>query len=228
MSKLPFDILFEDDQLLAVNKPSGLLVIPTAKAERHTLTVLLCDELHRRGLSVNAHPCHRLDRETSGVILYAKGKSMQQKVMDQFHKGQVGKTYIAIVSGMPFYSENVIDSPIERKPARTGYRIIASFSDYSVVEVRPETGRTNQIRIHFKSIGHPLLGESKYAFRKDFKVRFKRVALHALTLELPHPVSGRPLIITAPVPPDMQILINGPKEKTSAKSVARLKKPPSV
>lgn len=204
---MTLDILYEDDQLLAVDKPSGLLVIPTAKAERHTLTQLLSDELHRRGLTVNAHPCHRLDRETSGVILFAKGKSMQQKVMNLFHQRLVKKTYLALVSGSPFHAQGLIELPIERKPARTRYRVSATFADFSLVEVYPETGRTNQIRIHFKSIGHPLLGESKFAFRRDFKVKFRRVALHAQKIELNHPANGLPLIIEAPLPADMRALI---------------------
>jgi len=223
-----FEILYEDDFLLAVNKPSGLLVIPTSMVERHTLTVLLSEMLHRRGLSVNAHPCHRLDRETSGVILYAKGKSMQQKVMSQFHQGMVRKMYIAIVSGTPFHGEGVIETPIERKPALTRYRVISSFLHYSVVEVWPESGRTNQIRIHFKGMGHPLLGESKYAFRKDFKVKFKRVALHARRIELVHPLSGQKLVVEAPVPADMQGLINGASSKAGPLRRPTVKKPPSA
>lgn len=202
------NILYEDDLILAVDKPSGLLVIPTVRNERHTLTRLLSDELHRRGLSVNAHPCHRLDRETSGVILYAKGKAMQQAVMKLFHGRLVKKTYIALVSGTPYHREGMIDTPIERRTAVTRYRVLRAFEDFSLVEVMPETGRTNQIRIHFKSIGHPLLGESRFAFRKDFEVKFKRVALHACRIELQHPVSGKPLLVEAPLPGDMQMLID--------------------
>lgn len=206
LQRLP-PILYEDDQLLVVDKPSGLLVIPTIKDERHTLTRLLCDELHRRGLSVKAHPCHRLDRETSGVILYAKGKAMQQEVMKLFHQRLVKKTYLALVRGIPYHSEGTIDTAIERKSAVTRYRILQSFDGYSLLELRPETGRTNQIRIHLKSIGHPLLGESRFAFRRDFEIRFKRVALHACRVEIPHPVTGRGMVLEAPLPRDMRQLV---------------------
>lgn len=198
------EILFEDESLMVVNKPSGLLVIPTDKAENRTLTNLLNRMMERRGLTVKAHPCHRLDRETSGVILYAKGKVMQQKLMALFHRQEVEKSYIALVSGVPFHQEGEINAAIERKPALTRYRTLAVHQDYSVVEVRPRTGRTNQIRIHFKGIGHPLLGESKYAFRKDFKVKFKRVALHARQIGFMHPVSGERLVVAAPLPEDMK------------------------
>jgi 23S rRNA-/tRNA-specific pseudouridylate synthase len=105
---------------------------------------------------------------------------------------------------VPFHAEGELKTPIEGKPALTSYRVVAVKKGYAVVEVRPRTGRTNQIRIHFKGIGHPLLGESKYAFRKDFSIKFKRVALHAGLIELVHPVTGKKLVVEAPVPEDMK------------------------
>lgn len=218
MTQFRIEILYEDDWLLAVNKPSGILVTPNAEENRHTLTRLLSDELHRRGLRVNAHPCHRLDRETSGVILFAKGKATQKKVMKLFHEGRVEKIYLALVSGTPYHREGVIETPIDGKAARTRYRVQTSFADYSLLEVRPESGRTNQIRIHFKSIGYPLLGESRFAFRRDFAVKFKRVALHARQIGFPHPDHGRQLTVMAPVPADMRSLISGETRDSSAES----------
>jgi RluA family pseudouridine synthase len=182
-------IVYEDEWLLIVDKPSGLLVIPTPKNEKRTLTSIL-------GL----HPCHRLDRETSGLIIYAKGKSIQKKMMQFFKERKIKKTYIAFVAGNPFRNQGEIRTPVEGLTAITKYRVIQRKKDFSVVEVNPLTGRTNQIRIHFKSIGHPVLGETKYAFRRDFKLRAKRLCLHAWQLEFTHPVTGKSLSLEADLP----------------------------
>ncbi len=204
-----YHIIYEDDYLIGVNKPSGLLTIPTPKNETHTLTNLINPELMRRGLSIKAHPCHRLDRETSGIILYAKGKKMQQQLMELFHTHHVRKLYIAFIRGVPAKKEATINMNIEGKPATTQYKVIQVKQDYSIVEIVPLTGRTNQIRIHFKKIGHPLLGETKYAFRRDFTVKFRRVALHAKELEFIHPITKQKIMLTAPLADDMQRLLSG-------------------
>ena len=204
-----YAIVYEDDQLMVVDKPSGMLVIPTPKKETNTLTDLLNNELDRRGIEVNVHPCHRLDRETSGLIIYAKGKAIQKRVMDEFRARLVKKTYIAFVNGIVKKSFDTITSSIYNRnksrpeDAVTKYRVIERRADFTVVETEPITGRTNQIRIHLKSIGHPLVGETGYAFRKDFKLRFKRVALHAKRIEFIHPVSGKSLVFESPLPADM-------------------------
>jgi 23S rRNA pseudouridine1911/1915/1917 synthase len=197
------DIIYEDEFIIAVNKPSGVLVIPTPKNETNTLTDKINLEFQKRGLSVKAHPCHRLDRETSGIILYAKGKKMQQRMMELFHEHSIKKIYIAIASGNITKKAGEIKLYIEGKPAITNYRVLKSTTDYSIVEVEPLTGRTNQIRIHFKHIGHPLLGETKFAFRKDFKIKFKRVALHAHELEFIHPETKELIKLVAPIPEDI-------------------------
>ncbi len=202
-----YKIIYEDEFLMGVNKPSGMLTIPTPKNEKNTLTHLLNQELEKRGLTIKAHPCHRLDRETSGIILYAKGKKMQQEIMDLFHKHQAKKLYIAFIRGIPPKKEATINITIEGKPAITKYRVIQERPGFCVVEIEPLTGRTNQIRIHFKKIGYPLLGETKYAFRKDFAIKFKRVALHAKELEFIHPQTKQKILFTAPLPDDMQKLL---------------------
>ncbi len=190
-------VVFEDDWLLVVDKPSGLLVIPTPKKEQRTLTSIL-------GL----HPCHRLDRETSGLIIYAKGKSIQQKMMDEFRGRKVKKTYIAFVRGVPSKNQGQINFAIEGRPALTKYKVIEKRKDFAIVEVNPVTGRTNQIRIHFKQIGNPILGETKYAFRKDFKIKAKRLCLHAQELSFRHPVTGENICLRAPLAKDMADFLN--------------------
>jgi 23S rRNA pseudouridine1911/1915/1917 synthase len=201
------EILFEDEHMLAINKPSGILVIPTPKNEKNTLTDRLNDLFEKRGLDVRAHPCHRIDRDTSGVILYAKGKKMQKKIMDLFHEKKVFKKYIAVASGMMPDDSGEIKYNIENKPAVTRYRVLKKTEEYTVCEVEILTGRTNQIRIHFKNIGHPLLGETKYAFRKDFKIKLKRTALHSQQIKFIHPETGENITIIAPIPEDMKRFI---------------------
>lgn len=207
--KKRYNIVYEDGHLIIVNKPSGMLVVPTPKGETNTLTDLLNDELDSRGVKINAYPCHRIDRETSGLVIYAKGKSIQQDMMEQFKRHLVKKTYIALVHGVVRKNSDTMKGNIYNQRKRktelmiTKYRVLERRRDFTIAEVEPVTGRTNQIRIHFKELGHPLVGESVYAFRKDFKLRFKRVALHAKTIEFKHPVTGKGMNFNLPLPDDI-------------------------
>lgn len=210
MDRKRYRIIYEDGQLIVVDKPSGMLVIPAPGKEANTLTGLLNRELDERGIEANAYPCHRLDRETSGVIVYAKGKSMQKIMMEKFKLRAVKKRYIAFVNGRVAKDFDIIRKRIYNRnknrsdEAITKYRILERRGDFTILEAEPVTGRTNQIRIHFKSIGHPLVGESVFAFRKDFKLKFKRVALHAAYIRFAHPVTEEELEFSAPLPGDME------------------------
>ncbi|MDD3088006.1 MAG: RluA family pseudouridine synthase [Candidatus Omnitrophica bacterium] len=186
-------IVYEDDGLLVVEKPSGMLTVPTPKNEQRTLTSIL-------GL----YPCHRLDRNTSGLIIYAKTKALQQKMADEFRQRKVNKVYVAFINGLPLKGEGIIENKIEGMFAKTQYRVVERRNGFAVVQVRPFTGRTNQIRIHFKSIGHPILGEDKFAFRKDFKIKAKRLMLHASRLEFKHPLSEKIMVIDSEIPQAMK------------------------
>jgi 23S rRNA pseudouridine1911/1915/1917 synthase len=197
-------IVYEDDWLLVVDKPSGLLTIPTPKKESRTLTSILNDDLIERKIAYRLHPCHRLDRETSGLVIYAKGKSVQEKMMEAFRARSIKKTYIAFVRGCPARTEGEMKNQIEGQPAQTKYKVISKKKDFSVVEALPVTGRTNQIRIHFKQLGHPILGETKFAFRKDFAIKAKRLCLHAQSLEFIHPVAHKFIRLTCGLPKDLQ------------------------
>jgi 23S rRNA pseudouridine1911/1915/1917 synthase len=207
--KKRYNIIYEDEHLIVVNKSSGILVVPTPKGETNTLTDLLNNELDNRGAGPDAYPCHRIDRETSGLILYAKGKPVQEIMMEQFKKRLVKKTYIAFVHGIVRKESDTLKGNVYNRARRkielmiTKFRVLERRQDFTIVEVEPATGRTNQIRIHFKEIGHPLVGESVYAFRKDFKLKFKRVALHAKALEFNHPVTGKRMNFNLPIPDDM-------------------------
>jgi RluA family pseudouridine synthase len=160
--------------------------------------------LKDRGILYRAYPCHRLDRETSGLIIYAKGKSAREKVVELFRQRKVKKRYIAFVSGQLPEFKGRVSHPIEGLSAVTTYEVIKAAGDFSVVKIMPLTGRTNQIRIHFKQIGHPLLGETKYAFRRDFKIKAKRLCLHAQAIEFSHPVTQKNLSISCGLPKELE------------------------
>jgi len=208
--KIHIPVIYEDENCLVFNKPSGLLVIPTDKNEHHTLVNIVNQQQ-----ASPLYPAHRLDRDTSGVILFAKGRDNQEKLMQFFKEKQVQKTYIAFVHGHVAQPRGKIRIPIkdfhQRKfaahlPAQsalTHYEVQEYYKNFTVVKVMPVTGRTNQIRIHFCKIGHPLVGEDKYAFRRDFALRFRRTALHAQRLEWPHLGGGRMISVEAPLPKDM-------------------------
>jgi len=197
-------IIYEDDWLLVADKPPGLLVIPTPKNEPRTLTSILNEDLEKKGLSYRLHPCHRLDRETSGLIVYAKGKSIQRKMMELFKRKNVKKAYIAFIQGNLTKTQGEISTPIEGMSALTRYKVIENKKNFSIVEVNTLTGRTNQIRIHLKSIGHPIVGETRFAFRKDYSLRAKRVCLHAKSLEFLHPITNRPVRVTSELAKDLE------------------------
>ncbi|MFY9402400.1 MAG: RluA family pseudouridine synthase [Candidatus Omnitrophota bacterium] len=185
-------VVYEDNYLLVVDKPSGLLTVPTPKKEKRTLTSIL-----------GFYPCHRLDRGTSGLIIYAKCREVQRRMAEAFKHRQVKKTYIAFVYGFPYKESGVIEKRIENLFAKTSYRVVEKRRFFTVVEAEPFTGRTNQLRIHFKSLGNPILGEDRFAFRKDFKIKAKRLMLHAKSLEFLHPISGKALKIEVGLPQDM-------------------------
>ena len=212
MYRKKYKIIYEDEYLIVVDKPSGMLVIPTPHKETNTLTDLLNRELDERHVEANAHPCHRIDRETSGLVIYAKGKKAQQLMLEEFRKKNVKKTYIAFVQGDVRKKFDTIERDIYNKSkgrkesAETKYTVIGKRKDFTMIEATPVTGRTNQIRIHLKSIGHPLVGESIYAFRKDFDLKFKRAALHASYLRFTHPITKEVMEFKSPLPEDMKDL----------------------
>ena len=214
----PIEVLYLDEYFVAVNKPAGLLVIPSPRAERTTLLSLVNAQL-ADGQSGHLHPCHRLDRDTTGVTLFARGKKNQQSMMDGFKRRAVKKTYIALVHGTVKPSQGQFKRSIEtvgyrglnrsfpKIPALTEYRVLEQKKAYGIVEVRPITGRTNQIRIHFAQSGHPLVGERKFAFARDYDLKFRRTALHAVKLEFQHPVTHKNIIVSCELPSDMKDFI---------------------
>ncbi len=219
MAEKRYKIIYEDDALIVVDKPSGMLVIPSPNKETNTLSDLLNRELDTRGVAANAYPCHRIDRETSGLIVYAKGKKYQALMMEEFRKRTVRKSYTAFVQGKVKKNFDTIHLSIynrnkgREQDAVTKFKVVGRPESFTVVEVEPLTGRTNQIRIHFAAMGHPLVGESVFAFRKDFDLRFKRVALHASAIEFTHPGARKRIRFASPLPHDMEQLLESRRRK---------------
>lgn len=193
-------IVYEDNWLFIVDKPAGLLTIPTPKKESRTLTSIINEGLLQKNKNYRLYPCHRLDRDTSGLLIYAKGKSMQKKMMAAFKERKVAKKYIAFVQGRLSKETGEIKIPLEGRSAVTQYKVAQRREGFDIVEVFPLTGRTNQIRIHFRMIGHPVVGETKYAFRRDYALKARYLCLHAQGLEFTHPETKKPLCLYINLP----------------------------
>lgn len=214
---LELNIIYEDEWLLAVDKPAGMLVHPAAGEHSGTLANAIMYYYNIKNYSCGFHPVNRLDRNTSGLVLIAKRPDIQHW-LNQNHK-QLIKQYLAITTGTPFPTTGTINAPIGRKPnsiierevrsdgqtAITHYRLMASFSDASLFEITLETGRTHQIRVHLSHIGCPLQGDDLYGGSKTL---INRQALHAVKLTLPHPVTCTPLTISTRLPLDFINLIS--------------------
>jgi len=204
-----FEVVFDDEYIIVVNKIAKILIQPSPKKERTTLTSLLCKEINKK-----VFPCHRLDRETTGLIIYAKTSQIQEAILQQFRQGKIEKRYIAFVKGKMEKRQGLLqDYIIDRegriygekpKKAETIYKVLRQQDSFSQLELKPLTGRTNQLRIQLAKIGHPILGEAKYAFRRDFKVKAKRLLLHAFYLSFIHPISKERVTLRIDLAPDME------------------------
>ncbi len=214
---IPLDILFEDEHLLVLHKPAGMVVHPGAGNFTGTLVSALlhhCGELSSVGGVQRPGIVHRLDKETSGCLVVAKTDASHQSLSEQFAGREVKKVYLAVTVGAPRYRTGKVDAPIERHPAHrqkmrvaqeargreatTEYNVLTSHAGASLIECRPRTGRTHQIRVHLKHLGCPIQGDILYGKRGDFT----RHMLHAWKLEFRHPVTGETLSFVAPPPPE--------------------------
>jgi 23S rRNA pseudouridine955/2504/2580 synthase len=223
-----FTVIYEDEHLLAVDKPSGLAAHPGTGITGATLVeearayLKVPDDLPAS--EFRPSPAHRLDRETSGVVLVAKTRKVMAALGDIFTEGEeVRKSYLALAKGKLPRAEGKIDLPLSEheqtaksksvrgvnfQEALTHYRVLASMKEASLVAVRIETGRTHQIRRHLQAIGHPVAGDRRYgdfAWNRVAKQRWAlgRMFLHAWKLEIPHPVTGAPLRLAAPLPAEL-------------------------
>jgi len=208
----PLRILFQDDDLVVVDKPAGLASVPSPGVRGRTCLALLHEHVP------GALAVHRLDRETSGLLVFARHARALEAMKRQFRGREVKKTYLALAAGLIRRPHGSIRHPIadlgpraeiraDGRPALTHYAVRERLARATLVEVSPVTGRYNQVRIHFAAIGHPLVGERKYARGKDSPVRFRRVALHAARLQFQHPLRGKALSLKAALPADLKELI---------------------
>jgi len=231
---IPLDIVHEDEDLLVINKPTGLVIHPAAGNPRGTLVNALlhhCTDLSGIGGVERPGIVHRLDKETTGLLVVAKTDRAHLALSLAFKKREIAKTYLAVCYGTPKGVDGVIDAPIDRhprerqqmavvqtgRPARTLFHVEEAFTDTSLVSCRLITGRTHQIRVHMAHRGHALVGDPLYSGRQwrnltDSAVQaicrsFPRQALHAWRLGFTHPVTREEVNFEAPVPDDMAGLI---------------------
>jgi 23S rRNA pseudouridine1911/1915/1917 synthase len=215
---IPLEILFEDNDLIVINKPAGLVVHPGAGHRQHTLVNALlshCTTLSGIGGKERPGIVHRLDKETSGCLVVAKNDKAHRNLSKQFAERTVEKIYLALVAGKLRKEAGLIEEKIGRhpvhrqrmsvtsprgRPAKTEYRVIRSGDQMSLVECRLHSGRTHQIRVHLHHIGHPVLGDKVYAARSA--KNFPRQMLHAWRLGFRHPCSGEWKSFQAPLPDD--------------------------
>lgn len=218
---IALDIIFEDSDIIVINKPPGMTVHPAPGHPAHTLVNAIlahCDDLSGVGGVLRPGIVHRLDRDTSGVILVAKNDAAHNNLARQLKDRTVEKTYLALVEGTPKPAEGVIDAPIARDPRNrqrmaivedgrasvTAYRVVERFPGYALVEARPKTGRTHQIRVHLAAIGHPIAGDRTYGHpARDIPRQF----LHAARIAFTHPTTGARVECEAPLPPDLAAIL---------------------
>jgi 23S rRNA pseudouridine1911/1915/1917 synthase len=234
--EIPLEVLYEDGDLIVISKPAGMSVHPGAGRRDGTLVNALlarCADLSGIGGEIRPGIVHRIDKDTTGVLVAAKNDRAHQGLAHQFQEHSIKRVYVALVYGSPRTDRGRIESDIGRHPvdrkrmsgsarkgkrAVTHWKVVGRYGQVSVLELRLETGRTHQIRVHLSEAGHPLLGDPVYggagrlAGLKDTALRARvrtlgRQALHARTLGFIHPVTGQYLEFSAPLPEDMQGII---------------------
>ena len=213
------DFLYEDNDMLVVNKPAHLLVHPAGRTESGTLANHLAYALQQRGKVATIRPLHRLDRDTSGCVIFAKSAQSQFLLEQQLREKALRRTYWALVKGMAVPSSGSIDAPIgphpgypnrrriheEGDPAISHYRTLRTFASTSLLELTLKTGRTHQIRLHLQYLGCPLLGDGMYGVRSPW---ISRQALHAAAVSFCRLDNGRQITVEAPLPADFSSAIN--------------------
>jgi 23S rRNA pseudouridine1911/1915/1917 synthase len=226
--ELPLDVVYEDDDIVAVNKPAGMVVHLGAGVVSGTLVNALLyhiRQLSSTGGSERPGIVHRLDKNTSGLILIAKNDAAHRNLAAAFKARLIRKTYLALVHGSLKNNEGFVESPIGRdlfrrtrmatggprsRPARTRYHVLRRFAGFTLLEVSPETGRTHQIRVHLASIRYPIVGDTLYGAPALVRIwgqeqrTLARTFLHAFHLEFQHPRTGDPMLLTAELPAELQ------------------------
>ena len=220
---LDLPILFEDADLVVPNKPPRMPTHPSHDHYRDTVANALAFRYREMGVPFVFRPVNRLDRDTSGLLLIARNKLAAGRMTAAMQEGKIRKTYLAVLQGDSLPAAGRIEAPLHRtaqsiivrevcspnapdaEPAATDYRVLARAGGCSLVAARPLTGRTHQLRVHFASLGHPILADDLYGTEDD---RIGRQALHAYRLTFPHPTTGEELTLTAPLPADLSGLVD--------------------
>ena len=220
----PLDIVYEDGDLVVVNKAAGVPVHPGPGHFDDTLGNFLLRHYDQEGEEADFHPVHRLDRGTSGLLAVAKHAHAQESLKNQLHTPAFRREYLAVCLGAPEPPAGAVDAPLGPKPgslveqmvrpdgkaARTRYETLAVHKDRALLRLELDTGRTHQIRVHLAHIGHPLIGDFLYG--EEDRALIPRPALHSWRMSLRHPVTGQDLNFTAPMPADMAALLKARNE----------------
>ncbi len=221
---IPLDVIYEDDALLVVNKPAGMVVHPAYGHASGTLVNAVlahCPQIADVGGPDRAGVVHRLDKDTSGLILIAKDSVTRAALQRQFKRRQVAKTYLALVEGQMQPREGIVEAPVGRdkrqrkkmavvrsgREARTMYRAIEYFANYTLLEVRPHTGRTHQVRVHLSWLGYPIVGDAVYGRHRQRLLRGRHF-LHAARIRFSHPATSEEVEFEAPLPPKLADVLN--------------------
>jgi 23S rRNA pseudouridine1911/1915/1917 synthase len=217
---LPIEVVYEDKDIAVINKPSGLVVHPAPGNQNHTLVNALLRRFKELSSINPQRPgiVHRLDKDTSGLLVIAKNNFAHLELAKQFAEHTIERLYIALVKGKVKFDEEVIELPISRHPyrrknmavsfsegakyAKTYYRTLKRSDEYSLLEIKPFTGRTHQLRVHLSYLGYPILGDPKYGKSNSFS----RLALHAKSLSFFHPCSGKKLNFTSDTPKEFSAI----------------------
>lgn len=230
---IPLDVVYEDRYLLVINKPRGMVCHPAPGHPRGTLVnavLARCPELRAAGDPVRPGIIHRLDKDTTGLLVVAKEMLAHARLQRQVRDRRVHRVYLALVHGAFSAAEGEIDAPLGRdprhrrrmavveggRPSLTRWRTLERLPGFSLLEVRPHTGRTHQIRVHLASRGHPVVGDPLYGPRRGPRrgpgralARLTGQALHAWKLSFEHPITGALVAAEAPVPDDLQAVFDG-------------------
>ncbi len=197
-------ILYEDAQVIVINKPSGLLTEKIGSEKGIAINEILI----KRGNFV--YPVHRLDRETSGVIIFAKNENARDFLTKEFRNRKINKTYVGVVEGVLSPKSGILKGLIQKTKeyAETHYKVIKILKNATLLQLMPKTGRTHQLRLQLAEIGYPIIGDKKYYNLKKTKIFFQRQALHSYKINFIHPQTKRWVSFTAPIPQDMKKLID--------------------
>ena len=234
---VPVDVLYSDDHIAIIDKPSGMVVHPGAGKSHHTLVSSLLyrfPDLKEVGPEERPGIVHRLDKETSGLMVVARNLKAYEQLQQQFRKREVEKTYLGLIRGRMSEKKGKISWSIGRhvkhgerisvktkKPreAETHYSVQKEYEEYSLLEIKPLTGRTHQIRVHMAASGHPLAGDTRYGHRKS-KPSFPRLFLHASCLSFIHPETQKRVEFSSPLPQDLKSFLEKLEEKKKKRGQA--------